>query len=139
MNSKALPFLIIAGLVLVGAIGWNIFSSQNELPKVSNDDSKVEMVVEKKPDPVATNTQDIIIEDYDKPLTDFPPTEEDIKEQREKASNLMSFALQYKTADKAIEGLKAMRAGGNHKSANDLLEYIRKVYPNATIPKELLD
>ena len=140
MNSKALPFLIIAGLVLAGAVVWNFMSTDNEIPKVSNDASKIEKVVETKPEPKKEIiAEDIVIEDYDEPLVDIPQTEEEVKAQREKASNHMSYALRYQTAEQAVNGLKTLKNNGNEKAFNDLLEFIQSVYPNASIPAELLD
>ncbi|MEZ5472195.1 MAG: hypothetical protein R3E90_10470 [Marinicella sp.] len=137
MNSKALPFLIIAGLVLAGAAIWKV-TSENDAENITaieqptkNFTTDVKQVAK----PVVE--EDITIEEYDKPVVDtLSMTPE---ERKEKASNLMSFAMQYSTAEKAIAGLKRFRESGNEKMANDILDYIRITFPNQTIPKELLD
>lgn len=141
MNSKALPFLIIAGLVLIGAVVWNLTSSDEGNTGVPT--TKPDMVVEEKnivkPEPKKVTVNDVVIEDYDQAELVPAQTKEEYKAHREKAATQMRFAMRFQTIESAIEGLKALKANGDEKTADDLLDYIRTAYPNATIPSELLD
>lgn len=145
MNSKVLPFLIIAGLVLAGAAVWNLTTDDAEKP-VSSTEQNIEtpvvdhVTVQQPNTETQPSVEDIVIEDFDK--TELSPpimTEEAIKKRKEKASSLMSFAMRYKTADKTIDALRLAKKNGDEKLAADLLDYIRLSFPNTSIPSELLD
>lgn len=142
MNSKVLPFIVLAGIVLLTAVVWNTFKSDEP---VSKTDYKTENVVQqlttKKAPENTVKAEKIVINDYDNLATTnvAEMTLEERKEVREKAANYMTLSMQYPTSQQAISALKSFKNAGNDDMAKSLLSYIRKTFPEASIPKELID
>lgn len=140
-KSALIPFLIVAAIIFAVALGWKLLSKE-ESTTANNYEAEVAEfttaaeVKTKKP----TTEPEIEIVDYDKP-NDFviPVTEEEKEQLRNVASANMNFGMRFHTVEKAIEGLRKYRENGNSESAEALINFINKQFPNESIPAELLD
>ena len=145
-QSLILPFLIIAGVLLAGAAVWKFTGSdeaEDSTPKVTAVESK----------PVVTQVPKSIQKPQPQPVTEpvaeeapelFEPTPEPMsfeerQQRKEVARNHMKFAMRYTTADRAIEALRGAIDAGEVEKAVDLISFIEKTFPDATIPSDLLD
>jgi len=146
MNSKALPFLIIAGIVLAGAVIWKLTNNPSETKEtvsyaatenvVSNSKETEDQLDENK-----ITAQDIIVDEIDqlKSSNIQELSIEEREELRDNAKNYMQFSMKYTTAEKAISALSQFKKSGNEEMVNSLLSFIKQSYPEAKIPKDLLD
>lgn len=132
-KSVLIPFLIIAGLIFSVAVAWKFLGNHDEETVVKP--TEVEMTTPVKVDKKTTTT----VVDYDQPEPFIDYTEEDKEMRREDAKSRMKFSMRYSTFDKAITALDTFRANGNDLSAEELIEFIHRSYPNETIPADLLD
>lgn len=144
-QSLILPFLIIAGVLLAGAAVWKYTGSDevNNQPKVTAVEpqpvsTQVPASIQ-KPEPLAAAEP----EADDTPVL-FEPTPEPMsfeerQERKEVARNHMKFAMRYTTADRAINALRGAIDAGEVQKAVDLISFIEKTFPEATIPSDLLD
>ena len=140
-SSKSLPFAIIAGLILIVALGWKFLYQPETTPKKEVVTSQP--VTKKNPtnstsDPVK---QEIQVISYDEPETseNNEPTAEDLKNIEIRSKYFMRFSMRYTTPEQAIVGLKAIRELNDDDRASALIQYIDENFPGTVIPLELLD
>jgi len=144
-QSLILPFLILAGVLLAGAAVWKYTGSDEaeSTPKVTGAEAKpvvtqVPSSIKKpQPQPVAEPVAEETPELFEP--TPEPMSFEERQERKEVARNHMKFAMRYTTADRAISALRGAVEAGEVQKAVDLISFIEKTFPDATIPSDLLD
>ncbi|VAW44097.1 hypothetical protein MNBD_GAMMA02-1298 [hydrothermal vent metagenome] len=136
-KSVLMPFLIIAGIVFAVALAWKYLGNHDTKTVVTEtvEPMKTEQVTTT---PVATTLVPTVV-DYDEPAPYLAPTVEDREKLREQAVSKMKFSMRYPSLESAMTGLKQLRANGNDEIAENLIRYIEDIYPNDTIPVDLLD
>ena len=146
-QSIILPFLVIAGILLAGAVIWKFTGGDDTTPEtksvvaerpattteVKPRVSKPDPQPQAQPQPVADEPVELI-----QPAAE-PLTLEERQALKEVARNHMRFAMRYTTPETAIEALRKATEEGNDQIAVDLISYIESAFPTASIPSELLD
>ncbi len=136
-KSLLLPFIIIAGLVFVAALGWKFLQ-----PETHNSIKAtiIEEPVEEVSQPKTSSTIEVVSYDNQPAAEEAMPIlgEERLKA-REKAADIMTLSMQIRSPEDALDTLKQYIELGDTKMAETLIDYINQAYPDTVIPAELLD
>ncbi len=139
-KSVLVPFLIIAGLLFVVALGWKFFGGDQGKTVTESAQVPVEVqpVDEVKPAQV-NNTAPANTMEQVQPEPYLVPTKEEREEARQVAKSHMKLAMRYQNAEQALAALQEFGDAGNKEMVREMISFIDKAYPNTDIPSEFLD
>ncbi|WP_223788912.1 hypothetical protein [Marinicella meishanensis] len=141
-KSVLVPFLIVAGLLFVAALGWKFMAGDGDetTAKSATVSADLQPVDEVKPTEqlVAEPTVTVVQPEVDREALQAM-TQQEKEAAMAEARMHMSMAMRYQTADKALEALERFHNDGNLEMVRNIVGFMGKAYPNTAIPAKFLD